>query len=465
MVIPPPVERREPELLQSPTAVERRSGLTPVTLFATLVVAYVVFKAQLVVFLTLLAIIFATVIEGPLRRLERQRIPRGVGILMIYGMIIGTLVLLGILIAPSISDQVDTFRQEAPEQLRELRAEWRLSGNPVLRGAGYDLLGRVITAIEAPPAPPQSTSFDLVLSIGGGIVAALAVLAMAFYYLMEKALLRRLVLQELRPEARTRVSRIWDEAEAKVGDWLRGQLTLCLIIGVTATIGYGIMGVRFWPLLGLWAGITEIIPIIGPWLGGIPAVLIAFTISWQTALLVTGFIVLLQLTENTILVPRVMKGAVGLTPLTVFIAILAGTQFYGPLGAILAIPVAALIQILLTEYLDARRGAYRPTTLSLPGWRWMRGPIAADAGESAPPVPVDPAELSRAAQAEAAGFPAPPPGDSPGSPAAQPVDYTPASPFGARGWTSDLLARAAGSLTGSRSENAPPANRPPDEGK
>src|SRR4029453_2190208 len=113
-------------------------------------------KAQLVVFLTLLAIIFATVIEGPLRRLERQRIPRGVGILMIYGMIIGTLVLLGVLIAPSISDQVDTFRQEAPEQLRELRTEWRLSGNPVLRGAGADLLGRVITAIEAPPAPPQS---------------------------------------------------------------------------------------------------------------------------------------------------------------------------------------------------------------------------------------------------------------------------------------------------------------------
>jgi AI-2E family transporter len=126
----------------------------------------------------------------------------------------------------------------------------------------------------------------------------------------------------------------------------------------------------------LWAGITEIIPILGPWLGGIPAVIIALTQGWEKGLLVIGFVVLLQLTENAVLVPRVMRGAVGLTPLTVFIAILAGTEFAGIPGALLAIPIAAVIQVMLSHYTEARREAKLAGLSALPGWRWMRGSIS-----------------------------------------------------------------------------------------
>ena len=133
---------------------------------------------------------------------------------------------------------------------------------------------------------------------------------------------------------------------------------------------------QFWPLLGLWAGITEIIPILGPWLGGVPAVIIALTQGWEKALLVIGFVVLLQLTENAVLVPRVMRGAVGLTPLTVFIAILAGTEFAGIPGALLAIPIAAVIQVMLSHYTEARREAKLAGLSALPGWRWMRGSVS-----------------------------------------------------------------------------------------
>jgi hypothetical protein len=155
-----------------------------------------------------------------------------------------------------------------------------------------------------------------------------------------------------------------------------------MIIGVASLIGYGSMGIRFWPLLGLWAGITEIVPIVGPWLGGIPAVIIAMTQSWDKALMVAIFVVLLQLTENTVLVPRVMKGAVGLSPLTVFVAILAGTQYLSVAGALLAIPVAAAVQVILGDYLRGRRGAdvHEP---AMPNWRWMRGQF----GLSGTPVP------------------------------------------------------------------------------
>ncbi len=406
---------------------DRRPTLTPITLFLVLLVAYVLIQIKLVLVLTLLALLFATVIDRPLQHLERRHVPRGLGILIIYVALIGTLVLTGVLIAPMIADQANTFRAEAPDQLRELRRQWTVSSNPLLNGPGQQGLDQAIRVVERPPAPSQDAAVNVLTGVGGAIVGGLALLAITFYYLLEKSLLRRLVLLEVPPESRLRVNRVWDDVEAKVGGWLRGQLTLCLIIGVTATIGYGILQVRFWPLLGLLAGITEIIPIIGPWLGGIPAVIIALTMSWQKALMVAGFLILLQLMENMVLVPRVMRGAVGLTPLTVFVAILAGTEFMGPAGAVLAIPIAALVQVLVTDYLDARRGANRGTPVPMPSWRWMRGPIGSGIAH---PAPIDPAELGRSGTVSSGGT---------GTTEASGVTGATSS------WTTDLLSRAAAS--------------------
>ena len=279
-------------------------------------------------------------------------------------------------VSPVIQDQAATFRAQAPESLGELRAAWQGSGNALLAGPAQQLLGRAIAFIQEPGSGisvPQGAAIGLLTGLGGGIIGIGTVLIISFYYLMEKTWIRQIVLLNMSPERRIRVSRIWDEVEQKVGDWLRGQLLLCLLIGIPATIGYGLMGINFWPLLGLWAGLTEIVPILGPWLGGIPAFIIALTQSWQQALLVACFVVVLQLTENAVLVPRVMKGAVGLTPLTVFIAILAGTEFAGIAGALLAIPVSAAIQVLISDHTAARREATLAGRAMLPGWRWMRG--------------------------------------------------------------------------------------------
>jgi len=234
----------------------------------------------------------------------------------------------------------------------------------------------------------------IVTGVGGGVIGLVTVFIMAFYYLTEKALLRRVILNQVRPSSREKVDRIWDQVEAQVGRWLRGQLTLCLIIGSLSFLGYGLMGVRFWPLLGLWAGITESIPIVGPWLGGIPAVAIAATQSWDMAVSVAIFVVVLQFLENSILVPRVMKGAVGLSPLTVFVAILAGTQYMGVLGALLSIPISAAIQVVVSEYLKSRREMYRAAETASPGWRWIRNTASTvqqdGAQQPAKPTPIPP---------------------------------------------------------------------------
>lgn len=364
-------EATPPELIR-----ERPNALTPLSLLLVLIVAYLLMQIQFVVVLVLLSLVFATVIHQPVDALERHHVPRPLAILLVYITLIGALAVLFLVVSPVIQDQAANFRAQAPESLGELRAAWQGSGNALLAGPAQQLLGRAIAFIQEPGSGislPQGAAIGLLTGLGGGLIGIGTVLIISFYYLMEKTWIRQIALLNMSPERRTRVSRIWDEVEQKVGDWLRGQLLLCLLIGIPATIGYGLMGINFWPLLGLWAGLTEIVPILGPWLGGVPAFIIALTQSWQQAVLVACFVVVLQLTENAVLVPRVMKGAVGLTPLTVFIAILAGTEFAGIAGALLAIPVSAAIQVLISDHTAAQREAKLAGRAVLPGWRWMRG--------------------------------------------------------------------------------------------
>jgi predicted PurR-regulated permease PerM len=357
---------------------ERPAGLTPLSLLMVLAVGYLLIQIQFVLVLVLLSLVFATVIQSPVDALERRRVPRPLAILLVYAGLIAGLTVLFVALSPVIRDQAVLFRTQAPKSLGELREAWQGSGNAILAGPAQQVLGRAVAFIQNPGqgvgvSVPQGAAIGLLTGIGGAVIGIVTVLIISFYYLMEKAWIRQVALHAATPDTRQRISRTLDEVEQKVGDWLRGQLTLCLVIGITATLGYAALRVNFWPLLGLWAGMTEIIPILGPWLGGIPAVIIALTQGWEKALLVVGFILLLQMTENAILVPRIMRGAVGLTPLTVFIAILAGTEFAGIAGALLAIPVAAVIQVLLSQYTAARREARLAGVSALPGWRWMRG--------------------------------------------------------------------------------------------
>lgn len=352
---------------------DRRPSLTPISLFLVLVTFWVLTQIELVLILGLFGLLLGTILEGPVRKLEARHIPRPAAIFLIYAAIIGTLVLLVFLIIPPISDQAGDFRTEVPERLRELEREWNASSNPLLSGPGDDLLDRAINFFNEPQGGLSTDTAEraipVLTSITAGIVGVLTLLVITFYYLMEKALIRQLIIQQLSPERQSRVNRIWEDVENKVGGWMRGQLVLCLIIGTIATVSYGIIDLRFWPLLGLWAGLTEIIPIVGPWIGGVPAVLVAVTMGWETALITGGVIVGMQTLENWFLVPRVMRGAVGLTPLTVFLAILAGTQFMGIVGAVLAIPIAATLQVIVTSFLDARR--VRSESQNVSGWRWM----------------------------------------------------------------------------------------------
>ncbi len=372
---------------------ERRPGLTATSLFLVLIGFWIVTRIEATIVLGLFGLLLGTILEGPVRRLEERRIPRPAGIAMIYAAIIGLLVLLVFLIIPVIRDEANSVRNDLPGQLENLELEWRASSNPLLSGTGAALIGQAGNVFDDTGGDVEVSSdavqnvIPVISNITTGVIGVVTTLVITFYYLMEKAFIRRLVISQLDPRRQPRVERIWQDVENKVGGWMRGQLTLMLIIGVIATVSYGILDIRFWPLLGLWAGLTEIIPIVGPWIGGVPAVIVALTQGWEKALIVGLVIVAMQSLENWVLVPRVMRGAVGLTPLTVFVAILAGTQFMGITGAILAIPIAAAIQVILSDYFSSRQLKREPQQQS--GWRWMLNRAGARDDEQ-DPLPDEP---------------------------------------------------------------------------
>ena len=353
--------------------------LTPWNLLLVLIVFTLLTSLGGLLVSVLMAVLLGTLLEGPVQQLEKRMLPRAAAIAVCYIGVLAAIVALVFVILPVVQNQASDFRETFPQQMHELRDDWSSSSNPLLRGTGVSLLDTGIDFLES---PDDSTNVSVTgdtaaraLPIVGSVVGALAslvtTLVITFYYLLEKKLVRRVVIDQVSPENQKRVSALWTSVESKVGGWLRGQLVLCLIIGVTATTFYGIVGLEFWPLLGLWAGITEIIPILGPWLGAIPAVLVALTMGPEMALIVAIFFLVMQSLENWVLVPRVMRGAVGLTPLTVFVAIIAGTQLMGITGAILAIPIAAGLQVVLTEYMNQRRSRYHMEPTQGSGWRWM----------------------------------------------------------------------------------------------
>ena len=138
-------------------------------------------------------------------------------------------------------------------------------------------------------------------------------------------------------------------AVAKVSAWLGGQLFLALIIGSTSAIGLGLMGVPYFYVLALISAVGEMIPMIGPILSAIPAILVAVTVSPGLAIGVLVFFVLQQQLENTVLVPKIMGRQVGLSPVAVILSLAIGGELLGVVGAVLSVPTAAIIQVLVEE--------------------------------------------------------------------------------------------------------------------
>ena len=193
--------------------------------------------------------------------------------------------------------------------------------------------------------------FRYTLTTFTGLLGIVSILVVSYYWLAERHSIGQTWLSLLSPELRLRMLSVGRQIEGRWGGWVRGQLALCVAVGLCALIGNTILGVPYASVLALIAGLTEAIPTVGPILGAIPAIALAFTDSPQKALLTAGLYILIQQLENAILVPKIMERSVGLSPLTVFVSVLIGGALLGIAGAVLAVPVASALHVIAMEFL------------------------------------------------------------------------------------------------------------------
>ncbi|MEX1998013.1 MAG: AI-2E family transporter [Candidatus Andersenbacteria bacterium] len=190
-------------------------------------------------------------------------------------------------------------------------------------------------------------------SLFSGIFTLLFIFILAFYLVVEKDALKKFARLITPREHLPYIERSIERAQRSIGRWVLAQLALALIIGVVVGLGLWLMGIKYALVLGLLAGILEIVPVIGPVIAAIPGVLVGLAQSWVIGVAALIFYIVVQQLENNLLVPTIMRRAIGLNPLVTIIAILLGARLAGVAGVILSVPMAAIISIFLSDLFAA----------------------------------------------------------------------------------------------------------------
>jgi predicted PurR-regulated permease PerM len=290
-----------------------------------------------------------TFIERPKPHRGRRRIPRWAAILSIYLVVVAAIVILGLMVIPPLVTQARALWEQFPDQFNRLQS--------VL--VQYKLLSRRITLAEAVSSAPSGSGSNAVgtalvalSSVIGGVFALITVLILSFYLLIEAHSMFDYLMRFVPAGRRADVATVAREAVVKVSAWLRAQLVLAGVMGTFAAVGLGLMGVPFFYVVALVAAIGETIPIVGPIIGGVTAIAVAVTVSPKLALMVGAYFLVLHQLEANILVPKIMERNVGVSPVAVMVALLIGGSLWGLIGAILAIPTAAIISVIIAELLE-----------------------------------------------------------------------------------------------------------------
>jgi predicted PurR-regulated permease PerM len=330
-----------------------RYGVAMATLTVIVVwCAFIVRDALLIVYVSMvLAIGFSPIV----RIIERQkvpaakRVPRWLAILTLYVAILGTLALVIALVFPPLVQQASALWDNLPTMF-ERTQQFLIS---------HGWLKEHLTMREAVARAPGGGSETMVArvaagiaNVAGGLFGVVTILILTFYMLVDSWSLRQFTLRLFPRKDRERVDAASRQVMEKVSAWLAGQLLLAGVIGTTSAVGLWALGIPFFYVLALLSAVGEMIPIIGPILSAIPAIAVAATLGIKKVILVMLFFILQQQLENHILVPKIMSRQVGLSPVTVIVSLLIGGSLLGIVGAILAIPTAAILQVIASEMLS-----------------------------------------------------------------------------------------------------------------
>ncbi len=322
---------------------------TIVKFLLILVLIYFLYLINNILTIFFAALILASALDPWVDWMQKKKIPRSLGILLLYFILFAVIALIIYLIIPPITQEVKDLSVNFPYYYDKLASKFTVIKEYTMRYGLENNIKGALLDIASTLQQSAVSIFSTVSGIFGGIFSFFLVLVLTFYMTVEENAIKRLVWSVVPAKHQAYAMQLINRIQKKIGLWLRGQLILCLAVFILTYIGLSIMGVKYALVLALIAGLTEFVPYLGPVLGSVPAIFLAFTQSPMLALFVAVLFYIIQLVENNILVPKIMEKTVGLNPIISIAVLMIGFQLAGVSGAVLSIPVATACSVFLMD--------------------------------------------------------------------------------------------------------------------
>jgi predicted PurR-regulated permease PerM len=322
----------------------RRTFVATLVVVCVVALALALWKLRLLVALIFLGLVIAAAMRPGVDALNRRGVPRGLGV-GVHLLGLAALVALFLwLVVPRAINQIGDALGTVPTSRAELNQAAQNS-----TGIKHEFLVGIQKRLKKLPSAASvfHASLTVTKTVFEVLVGIFFTLATAAYWIFERDRAEDLVLSLVQPRRRKVVRDTWNLIDLKLGAFVRGQLLLICFVATVLSISFWAIGVRFWLLLGIFAGVVEIIPVIGPLAAGAVAVGVGLTSSWKVALAAGVAVLAVRLLEDYIVVPRVLGHAVGMSPLVVLISVTALGLLLGGVWVLLAIPFAAVLATLV----------------------------------------------------------------------------------------------------------------------
>jgi predicted PurR-regulated permease PerM len=330
----------------------RKAAITTLVAIAIIVAALALWKIRIVIALLFLGFVIASAMRPSVEWLNRRaRVPRGVGVVIHYLCFLGVIALFLLLIVPVAITQVDHAIGSVPTSTSQLHHAATHS-----HGIRHEILSAIDKRLRQLPSGtsllhPAITVTKAVFEV---LVGFLFMFAVGAYWVLERDGAIGLV-QSMVPRRHRRVTRdTWVLIDMKLGAFVRGQFLLVLIVATLLSFAFWLDDEPYWLLIGCFAGLVELVPIVGPLAAGVVAVGVGLTVSWAVAIGAGIAVLILRQLQDYVIGPRIMGHAVGLSPLVVLTSVVVVTYLLGPIYVLIAIPLASIVATLVGVIVHGR---------------------------------------------------------------------------------------------------------------
>ncbi len=333
----------------------RKIEISTATIFKTiLILLSIVFLYMVrdIVMLLFIAVIIVAAIDPAVDFMQKKRIPRPIGTLIIYIVLLALISLAVSFLIPPMTKQLHEFSGNLNQYYAGAENSLNNFGT-LLQGQHIDIgVSRMVNEIGNAVGNIPRSIFSTTVGVFSSALSFIVVLSMAFYMSVEEDGIKKFIVS-LTPEPHKKyAASLTTRIESKIGRWMAGQLMLMIIIFILDYIGLTLIGMPYALVLAFLAGILEAVPYVGPIASAIPGIIIGFLVSPVKGFLAFLVYLVAQQFETNVIVPQIMKKALGLNPVATISAILIGFKLAGVLGAIIAVPTATAISLFIADLME-----------------------------------------------------------------------------------------------------------------